>query len=137
MMLSIKANLYQLLKTLAITPNIYFGELPQNPKYPATVYDVISDVAIGQTHDAGVHDFRRTRIQIDVFAETVAAAEDAIERYFDELDNFKGLIGDGQSPEALADVSIFDGGANPDQNFEDEPTLKNVQARSRDFMVLY
>ena len=127
-MKSIRAGIYNKLVALAITPYVYHNELPQNPSYPATVYDVISDVTIGHTHDSGVVGFRRTRVQIDVFAESVSEAEEAMEAYFAALAGFKGSIGDGLSPEQFTDVSIFDEGANPDLDsaWQDDPTLSLI-----------
>lgn len=136
-MSSIKAGIYNFLSAGAVTPNIYHRELPQNPDYPATVYDLISDVTIGHTHDALVTGFRRARVQIDVYAETVSDAENAMESYFALMAGFTGSIGDGLSPQQFTDVSIFDSGANPDLNFEDEPTLRMIEGRSRDFIILY
>lgn len=134
---SIKAVVYSILKTAAITPHIYHGELPQNPSYPATVYDVVGDITIGHTHDNLVVGFRRARVQIDVFAESVSEAEEAMEAYFALMAGFKGSIGDGLSPEQFTDVSIFDAGANPDLDYQAEPTLRALEGRSRDFMILY
>lgn len=137
MALSIKAGIYNKLVSLAITPYIYHRELPQNPRYPATVYNVVSDVAINHTHDNLVVGFRRARVQIDVYALSVEEAEVAMEAYFAALAGFQGSIGDGFSPSQFTDVSIFDEGANPDLDYEEEPTLRNLEARSRDFMILY
>src|SRR3972149_535745 len=137
MTLSIKAGIYNKLLALNITPYIYGRELPQNPNYPATVYYVISDVVIDNVHDEGVHCFRRARVQIDVYARTVAEAETAMEDYFAALDNFSGSIGDDMSPSQFTDVCIWDEGANPDLDFESESTLRDIEGRSRDFMILY
>jgi hypothetical protein len=137
MAFSIKAGIYNKLLSLGITAHIYYRELPQNPSYPATVYDVISDVVIGNVYDSGVHCFRRARVQLDVYALTVAAAEAAMEAYFDALDNFSGSLGGGESPSPFQDVVIFDEGANPDLDYEAEPTLRQIEGRSRDFMILY
>lgn len=134
---SIKAGIYNYLSAQAVTPYVYHRELPQNPSYPATVYSVISDITIGHTHDTNVVGFRRARIQIDVFAQTVDAAEDAMEQYFSLMAGFKGSIGNGLSPAQFTDVSIFDGGANPDLDFEDQATLRRIEGRSRDFLILY
>jgi hypothetical protein len=136
-MASIKAGIANKLAALAVTPFIFHRELPQNPTYPATVYDVISDTVVGHTHDNLVVGFRRARIQIDVYAETVAEAEDAMENYFAALVGFKGSIGDDLSPSQFTDVSIFDIGSNPDYDFEEEPTLRHIEGRSRDFTILY
>jgi len=136
-MSSIKAGIYNKLLELSVTPHIYLRELPQPPEYPATVFDVISDVVIGNVYESGAHCFRRARVQIDVYALTVAEAEDAMESYFDALDAFSGALGSGSSPSEFSDVAIFDEGANPDPEFEAEPTLRQIEARSRDFMILY
>jgi hypothetical protein len=133
---SIKAGIYNKLLSLAVTPYIYHRELPQNPSYPATVYDVISDINLCHTHDH-VTGPRQARVQIDVYAETVAAAEAAMEAYFTELAGFSGSIGDGLSPSQFTDVAIFDEGANPDLDFEQEPILRQIEGRSRDFMIVY
>ena len=130
---SIKKAIYLFLTDKAITPYLYYRELPQNPTYPATVYDVISDIAIDHTHDYGVVGFRRARVQLDVYAETVEPAEDAMEKYFASLAGFKGSLG----VPGFTDVSIFDAGSNPDLDFEEEPTLRRIEGRSRDFMILY
>lgn len=131
----IKANFYQLLRTAAITPHIYFGELPQNPSYPATVYDFVSQPPVDLTHDVGVVGFRKARVQIDVFAETVAEAEAAIEAYYELLKSYSGSVGDGLSPETVIEMDIWDEGQNPDMDFEEEPTLRHIEGRSRDFMI--
>lgn len=136
-MISIKAGIHHKLVELAVTPYVYHRELPQDPSYPATVYDVVSDVTIGHTHDNLIVGFRRARVQIDVFAETVDAAEDAMEQYFAALAGYAGALGIGESPDAFLDVSIFDAGANPDLDFEAEPTLRRLEGRSRDFIILY
>jgi hypothetical protein len=129
---SIKTGLNLFLKAAGITPNIYLRELPQNPLYPATVYDIVSDIVLGHTHDPNVVCQRQARVQIDVYAETVTAAEDAMEKYFEMLAGYSGELGAG-----FTDVAIFDEGANPDLDFESEPTLRNIEGRSRDFMILY
>lgn len=134
---SIKAGIYKFLEAAAVTPYLYHRELPQNPSYPATVYDIISDITICHTHDPGVVGFRRARVQIDVFAETVAEAEEAMEAYFALLAGYIGSMGDGESPEQFTDVSVFDAGSNPDLDYEAEPTLRALEGRSRDFMILY
>lgn len=134
-MSSIKSAIYQKLKTLAITPNIYHRELPQNPAFPATVYDKISESPVDLTHDVGTVSFRKARFQIDVYALTASAAEAAIEAYFNALCSFSGDLSDGLSPATTYDCDIFDEGQNPDMSFKDEKTLKNVEGRSRDFMI--
>jgi hypothetical protein len=129
---SIKAALNSFLKEAAITPYVYARELPQDPDYPATVYDVISDINLVQTHDQ-VTGPRQARVQIDVYAMTVAEAEDAMERYFNLLAGYSGSLG----VPGYEDVAIFDEGSNPDLDFEAEPTLRQLEGRSRDFMILY
>jgi len=129
--ISIKAAVYGFLKDQAITPYLYHRELPQNPSYPATVYDIISQPPIELTHDVGTVGFRQARVQIDVYALTVAEAEDAIERYFLLLSSFSGSLGVA----GFFDVDIWDEGANPDMDFEEEPTLRQIEGRSRDFMI--
>ena len=136
-MLSIRAGIYNKLKALAVTPYIYHKKFPQNPSYPSTVYNVLSDKAVESVQDAGVHSFRRARIQLDIFALTVIDVENADEAYFDALDNFIGSIGDGMSPEQFTDVRIEDAGANPDPEFDSESLTRMIWARSRDFYILY
>ena len=136
-MLSIGMGIYRKLVELGITPNIYRRELRQNPSYPATVYDVVSDNAIGTVHDAGVHCFREARVQIDIYALTVAEAESIAEQYFDALDNYHGTLSDETSPETTWDVRIRDAGMNPDMNFQEQPTLRRAEGRSRDYYILY
>lgn len=133
--MNIKGYFYSILKTAAITPYIYHRELPQNPSYPATVYDFISQPPVDLTHDVGTVGFRKARVQIDVYALTVAQAESAIEAYFELLKSYVGSIGDGESPETVIEVDIWDEGANPDMDFEEEPTLRAIEGRSRDFMI--
>lgn len=135
--MSIKIALYRKLVALGITPRVYHQTLPQNAEYPATVYDIVSDNAIGQVHDAGVHSFRRARVQIDAYAETASGADSAAEQYFDALDNFHGNLSDGLSPETVYDVRITDAGSNPDMSFQSEPTLRTISGQSRDFYILY
>lgn len=130
---SIKAGIATKLAAAAITARVYHRELPVDPEYPATVYDVISDIPISYCHDANVIGFRRARLQIDVIAESVDAAEDAMEQYVALLGNFSGTL--GLAP--FTDVSILDAGANPDMDFEAEPTLRGLEGRSRNFFVLY
>lgn len=137
MAFSIKAGIYNKLLSLGITPYIYYREFQRTPKYPATIYDLISDVVIGNVYDAGVHCFRRARVQLNVYALTAPEAEFAMEAYFDALDNFSGALGGGESPSPFQDVVIFDEGANPDLDYEEEPTLRQIEGRSRDFMILY
>jgi hypothetical protein len=133
---SIKGALYTKLLALAITPRIYDEELPQNPTYPATVYDLIDEVGIGRNHD-GAAPFREARVQIDVFALSGYQADTLIEQYFDALQSFDDTLGDGQSPETQYPVSIRYENTNPNQSFKDEKTLQNVRGRSMDFKVLY
>lgn len=130
---SVRAALFAFLKANGVTPHIYHRDLPQNPEYPATVYDIISDVTIGHTHDHGVTGFRRARVQLDVFAEDVATVEQAMEKYFNLLAGFKGSLGTS----GFKDVSVFDLGSNPDMDFLAQPTLRLIEGRSRDFQILY
>ena len=136
-MSSIKAGVYNKLITLALTPYVYHRELPQNPSYPATVYDRIDDFPVNHTHDHLVVGFRKARFQIDVYGLTVAEAEDAMEGYVAALAGFIGPIGDGLSPPQFTDVSILDAGANPDLSFEEEPLLRHIEGRSHDFIIIY
>ena len=138
---SIKAAVFSFLKAQAITPYIYHRELPQNPSYPATIYDVIDDVTVCHTYDKVVGP-RRARVQLDVIGETsdIDAIEEAMEKYYVVMAGFSGSLGVA----GYEDVAIFDGGANPIYDFrsefsmmESEPLLKNLEVRSRDFMFLY
>lgn len=129
--ISIKAALYGFLKDQAITPYLYHRELPQNPSYPATVYDLVSQPPVDLTEDVGVVGSRKARVQIDVYALTVSEAEDAMERYFELLGSYSGSLG----VPGYADCDIWDEGANPDMDFEEEPTLRHIEGRSRDFMI--
>jgi hypothetical protein len=135
-MSSIKGALYIKLVALAITSKVYDEELPQNPTYPATVYDLVDENPIGRNHD-GAAPFREARVQIDVFALSGFEADTLIEQYFDALQSFDGILGDGQSPETQYDVSIRYENTNPKQIFTDESALKTVRGRSMDFMILY
>lgn len=135
-MSSIKGAIYTKLAALAITPRIYDEELPQNPTYPATVYDLIDEVGVGRNHD-GAAPMRDARVQIDVFALSGFQADGFIEQYFAALQSFDGTLGDGQSPEMQYSVSIRYEATNPNQSFKDEKTLRNVRGRSMDFMILY
>ncbi len=130
---SIKSAIFSFLEASGITPAVYHRELPQEPAYPVTVYDLIDDVPIGHTYDPGVDGFRRARVQIDVYAETVDEAEDIMERYVDLLSGYEGSLGVA----GFSDVSVFDLGSNPDLDFEEEPTLRAIEGRSRDFQILY
>jgi len=134
---SIKIQIYRKLVALAITGKIYDGELPQNPTYPVTVYDLIDEVAVGRNHESNNAPFREARVQIDVYAETTKAADDLIEQYFDALNSFDGSLGDGASPETLVDVVIRYANTNPRMDFNDQATLRSVKGRSMDFMILY
>ena len=60
--MSFKIAVYRKLVSLGLTPKIYYRELPQNPTYPATVYDFVSEVPVDLTHDVGVVGFRKARI---------------------------------------------------------------------------
>lgn len=138
--LSIKAGIYSFLKLAKITPYLYEKELPQNPKYPVTVYALASDMVMAHTHDRNIVGYRRARLQVDVYAESVEAVEDAMERYFELLAGYAGSLGLSE----FTDVSIFDYGSNPDKIIEEESNLQqsvtvlaNLHGRSRDFMVIY
>lgn len=134
---SIKANLFQFQRGLAITPEVYLANLPQNPGYPVTMFEVISDVPIAHTYEDQTLCFRRARVQLEVYALTVGEAESAMEGYVAAIGNYRRSIGDGLSPESFADVSIRDAGSNPDMDFQEEASLRMIQGRSRDFRVLY
>ncbi len=134
----IKATVYRILKAAAITAGgIYQNELPKNPTYPVTVYHIISETPVELTHDIGTVGFRQARVQIEVYALSVKAAEEAMEAYFDLLKSYSGTIGDGKSPETFTQVDIWDEGRNPDLDFQDEIVLHGVTGRSRDFTVLF
>jgi hypothetical protein len=135
-MSSIKGAFYTKLRALAITPDVYDEELPQNPTYSATVYDLVDENPVGRNHDNAAP-FREARVQIDIFALSGYEADTLIEQYFDALHSFDGILGDGQSPETNYDVSIRYENTNPKQTFKDEATLKTVRGRSMDFMILY
>jgi len=134
---NLKAGVYNLLLDLGITAAVYDGQLPQNPTYPTTVYDLIDEVPLGRSHDSEVSPFRDTRIQIDVFAESAKQADDLIEQYFQALNSFDGSIGNGQSPESFKDICIRYENTNPRLDFTAQPTLKNIKGRSMDFKILY
>ena len=132
--MSFKIAIYRKLVSLGLTPKIYYRELPQNPTYPATVYDFVSEVPVDLTHDVGVVGFRKARMQIDVYALTTAQVEAAIEGYFAALKSFSGVLSDGLSPATTWDCDIWDEGGNPDQSFNDS-TLRHIEGRSHDFMI--
>jgi len=134
---SIKAGIKNKLVSMGFTPYVYHYDLPQNPRYPATVYWIVDDFAIGHTHDPLVVGFRKARVQIDVYALTIAEVENAMESYVAALAGYIGNLSDGQSPETVWDVSIFDEGENPPERFKDQAVLKEVRGRSHDFMLLY
>lgn len=133
--MSFKIAIYRKLLALGLTPKVYYRELPQNPTYPATVYDFLPEAPVDLTHDVGVVGFRKARIQIDVYALTVAEVETAMEGYFNALKSFSGVLSDGLSPATTWDFDIWDEGGNPDMSFDEEPTLRHVEGRSRDFMI--
>jgi hypothetical protein len=135
-MTNIKIAIYQKLTALAITPEIYDGDLPDDVSYPVTAYDLIDEVPTGRTHDA-VAPFREARIQIDVYAASVAAADVLIEQYFQALQSCDEQLADGESPETVFDASIRYESTNPRMRFISEPTLADVYGRSMDFIVLY
>lgn len=136
-MSSVKANIYKHLVSLAITPEVYDGELPQNPTYPVTIYDLIDENPVGRSHDSNIASFRDARVQIDVYAATAAAADELIERYFAALNSFNGLIGDGNSPEVFVDLTIRYESTNPRLDFGDQPTTRPIKGRSMDFKIFY
>ena len=136
-MSTIKAAIYKKLVALGITKWVYESSLPRNPRYPATVYQLIDTAPTDLTHDEGVVGFKKTRLQIEVYAEDVAEAESAIGQYFEALKSFSEPLGDGLSPETSYDVDTWDEGQNPDMDFENEVTLAEVTGRSRDFMIHY
>jgi hypothetical protein len=136
-MSTLQIALYRKLVALNITPYIYEDQLPQDSLYPATVYSMIDAVPVGRSHDSNVTPFREERIQIDVFAESVADAKYAIERYFVALSSFDGPLGDGRSPESHYDVSVRYEATNPSQDFTNEVTTRNIKVRSMDFMIFY
>lgn len=136
-MSTIKAAIFKKLVSLGITKWVYESTLPDNPRYPVTVYQFIDTAPAELTHDEGVVGFRKTRLQIEVYAEDVAQAESAIEAYYEALKSFSGTLGDGLSPETSYDVDTWDEGQNPDMDFENEVTLAEVTGRSRDFMIHY
>lgn len=131
-MASIKAGIFKFLYTAAITPKVYHRELPEDPEYPATIFHVISDISISHTHDSQTGP-RQARLQLEVIAEDVETAEDAMESYFSLLAGYTGSLGVA----GFTDVAIFDEGMNPDLDFEDEPLLRNYEGRSRDFLIVY
>jgi hypothetical protein len=134
--MSFKIAIYRKLVSLGLTPKVYHKKLPQNPTYPATVYEFVSEPPVDLTHDVGVVGFRKARIQIDVYALTTAQAEAAIEGYFEALKSFSGVLSDGNSPATTYDCDIWDEGGNPDQSFNDS-TLRHIEGRSHDFMIQY
>lgn len=130
---SLKMGINSFLVTNAITPYIYHRELPQNPSYPATVYDIIDQVPMGRSHSEGVLPFREARVQIDMYAQTVEEAENILELYFNAMGSYDGSLG---AP-GFSDVSIRYESTNPDMSFESEPTLRQIEGRSMDFKILY
>ena len=75
------------------------------------------------------------RVSDHVFAESIDEAETAIEAYFELLKSYSAVLGDGQSPESHINADIWDEGANQDMDFEEEPTLREIEGRSRDFTI--
>jgi hypothetical protein len=135
MRISIESGINLFLQAAKITPYVWLEEMPQKPEsqqYPATVFSIIDEPPVDLTHDVGVVGFRHARLQIDVFAESVSAVNDAMEQYYEWLKSFSGDIGSG-----FTNVDITDEGRNPNQDFRDEPTLRNIKGRSRDFMIVY
>jgi hypothetical protein len=136
-MTNIKANILNKLRSLAITAVVWEGDLPQNPTYPTTVFDLIDEVPVGRSHDSDVSPFRDARVQIDVYAETRAQADDLIELYYVALNSFDGLVGDGASPETSVDMVIRYESTNPNLNFQAESTTRVIKGRSMDFKIFY
>lgn len=133
-MANLKEGLNAFLTASAITALVYHQDLPQNPTYPATVFDVIDQIPVGRNHDNGVLPMREARVQIEVFAETLAAAESAAEQYFELLGNYDGSLGVA----GLTNVSIRWDADNPDPLAPlDTVILRTLFARSMDFIVLY
>lgn len=130
-MATIKAGVKAFLEAAAITPNIWEGELPEDPELPATVFHIIDDIATVTTHDGKLGPFN-ARLQLEVIAEDVDTVEAAMESYYSLLVPYSGIFGAG-----FNDVAIFDEGANPDLNFENEPTLRDLEGRSHDFLIVY
>lgn len=135
--MNIKSIIYQKLLALGLTAKVYDAELPQNPEYPVTVYDLIDENPIGRSHDSNVAPFREARIQIDVFAATTAEADSLIEQYFDALNCFDGTLGDGASPETTVEAVIRYANTNPFMDFRQQVTTRLIRGRSMDFMILY
>lgn len=135
--MSIKTALWRKLVALGITAKVWDAQLPQNPEYPATVYDLIDENPIGRSHDSNVAPFREARVQIDVYASTTKEADDLIEQYFDALNSFDGDLSDGQSPETLTNVVIRYENTNPIMDFRDQVTTRQIRGRSMDFKLLY
>jgi hypothetical protein len=134
-MISVKAFVYRKLVALGYTKFIYEGALPKNPRYPATVYVVIDHAPADLTHDEGVVGFRKARLQLEVYAESIDEVEDIAERYWAALRSVHGLVGDGLSPETSLELDFYDDGKNPDMDFEDMVALKGIYGRSHDFIV--
>lgn len=130
---SLKKALYKFIKDLGVTTYVYPGELPQNPNYPVTIFDIIDEVPIGRTHDIGKLPMREARVQLDIYAESMSEAEDAAEKYFHILGHFEGTFGVA----GFTKVSCRWDNNNPDPSFKQEPTLSDIYGRSMDFIILY
>jgi hypothetical protein len=137
MALSIMAGFWNKLLALSVTPYIWRGEVPQNPVYPLTVFDLVDEPPADHTHDAQVVGPRSARVQIEVYAESASAADAAMEEYFAELAGFSGAFGSNTSPSEFADVEIFDEGNAGNMDFAAEPTLRTIYGRRHDFMIVY
>lgn len=133
---SIKTALYRFLSDAGITAKVYDMDLPQEPVYPVTVYDVEDENDIGRNHD-GAAPFRDARIQIDVLAESGSQADALIEQWYTLLQSYDAVLSDGQSPETSYDVGIWYESTNPKQTFIGEPTIKTINVRSMNFKALY
>lgn len=128
---SIKLGIYDFIKRLKITTYCYMRELPQNPSYPATVYNLTDDYT-SDIHQQGPG-LREAIVQIDVLAETVKAAEEAMESYYVALAGYRGSLGIA----GFTDVCIYDEGMNLDEAFENESLNNKVEIRGRAFRIIY
>lgn len=127
------SGIYKKLKALAITPDVFNETAEQNPSYPLTVFDIIDEDSLGRSHDTGVQPFYEARVQVDVYAETIHAAETAVKAYKDALAHFDGALG----VTGFENVSIRFANRNPGEAYKDEAALKTIVKRSLDFFVLY
>lgn len=136
-MSSIKTAIRRKLLDLGVTATVWDAELPQNPVYPTTAYDLDFEEPVGLCHDSGTSPMRRARFLVAVFAEGGAQADELIEQYFAGLANLFDDLGDGLSPETVYRCAIWWENTNPLIDYEQEPTLKPVRCRSMDFRILY